>query len=173
MSCGALLLLLEFLLAGTGLPPFPRGSLRPEPVGVADSVQQPRTQRLFREARLDRGACEADQLRVAQPEAVAGDAVLAADARAEVRRVVGGERDPHPGLAEGGERMGLEAVEHPEHDVARRAALEDEAAVGDLRDERRVLDRADAVADARHRQVERGADARRAGPLARVNAAAQ
>src|ERR1700750_15873 len=153
--------------------PVPRGSLRPGPVGVADTVQQPRTPRLFREARLDRGARERDQVGVAPPEPLARDRVLAAHARAEVGRVVGGERDADPGLAEGGEGVGLEAVEHPEHDVARRAALEDDAAIGDLRDEGGVLDRADAVADAGHREVEGGADALGPGPLARVDAAAQ
>src|SRR4029079_5905983 len=105
--------------------------------------------------RLDRGAGEADQLSLAQAEALARDLVLAADTRAEVGRVVGGEGDADAGVAEGGEGVGLEALEDPEDDVARRAALEDDTTFGDLRDQRRILDRADAVADPGHGQVER------------------
>src|SRR3954447_4901335 len=45
---------LGFLLAGTGLPPLPARSLRRARLAVAQSGEQGRTQRGFREARLDR-----------------------------------------------------------------------------------------------------------------------
>src|SRR3954470_7023087 len=163
-----------FLLAGTGVHPLPKaGSLRRAAVAVAEAREQGRTERRFREARLDRGPREPDEVRVAHPEALAGDGVLATHARAEVGGVVGGERDPHAGVAQRRERMRLEAREHAEDDVAGRAALEDDPALGDLGDEPGVLDRPHAVPEPGDRQVERGAAALGAGPLAGVDAAAE
>jgi hypothetical protein len=59
-------------------------------------------QRGLGEARLDRRAGDADELVVAQTEVLAGDRVFAADAGAEVRRIVGAERERDPGLAQDG-----------------------------------------------------------------------
>ena len=125
------------------------------------------------EARADGRAGDADELVVAQTEVLAGDRVLAADAGAEVRRVVGAERERNPGLAQDGEGVLREAREDPEDDVARRAHLERDLPARELGDERGVLDRAHAVGDPRDRQLERAADRVRAGPLARVHGAAE
>ena len=62
---------------------------------------------------------------------------------------------------------------HAEHDVARGAAVEDDPALGELGDQRRILDRADAVVDPRDRQRQRRADALGSGPLAGVDRAAE
>src|SRR3954470_21646835 len=85
---------------GTGLPPLPARSLRRAPVAVAQALEEGGTERRFGEARVDRRAGQADQLGVAHPEALTGDRVLAADGRAEVGRVVGGQRDPDAGVAQ-------------------------------------------------------------------------
>ena len=88
-------------------------------------------------------------------------------------RVVAAERDPHAGVGELAQRVLLVGREDAEHDVAGRTALERDPALRELVDERRILDRAHPVADARDRQLERRADALRPGPLARVHRAAQ
>src|SRR3954451_24065988 len=109
---------------GDRTPSAPARSLRRLPVAVVQSREQGRTERRFGEARLDRGAGEGAQLVVAHAEVLARGVVLAAHGGAEVGRVVGGERDPHAGVAQGRQRMGREAREHAEDDVARGAALE-------------------------------------------------
>ena len=70
--------------------------------------------------------------------------------------------------------MLLERGDHPGADVRDRGDVEDEPAVGELLHERRVLDRAEAVADAVGlEQVERGAHGLRADDLARVGDGAE
>src|SRR3954471_2016773 len=156
---------------GSGLPPLPARSLRRAPVGVAKSLEQGRPELRLGEARLDRRPRDRPQLGVAPPEALARDRVLAPDRGAEVGRVVGGERDLDARFAQRRQGVGLIAVEDADHDVARRAALEPDPALGELGHERRVLDRPHAVTDPGDRQVERGADALGARPLAGVDAA--
>src|SRR3954454_713386 len=172
MRCGALLLLCDSS-SRSALPPLRRGSLRRAPVGVVHTREERSVQLRLGEARLDRRARDRAQLRLVPSEALARDRVLAPDRRAEVRRVVGGEGDLDPGVAQRRQRMGLVAGEDAEDDVARRAALEHDAALGELGHERRVLDRPHAVADPGDRQRERAADALGARPLAGVDAAPQ
>src|SRR4051794_15418306 len=62
--------------------------------------------------------------RFAQTEVLRGDRVSARHARAEVRRVVGAERERDPRLAQDREGVLLVGGEDPEDDVARRAHLE-------------------------------------------------
>src|SRR4051794_5723093 len=172
MRCGALLLLCDSS-SRSALPPLRRGSLRRAPVGVVHPREERSAQLRLGEARLDRRARDRAQLRLVPSEALARDRVLAPDRRAEVRRGVGGGRDLDPRVAQRRQRMGLVAGEDAEDDVARRAALEHDAALGELGHERRVLDRPHAVADPGDRQRERAADALGARPLAGVDAAPQ
>ena len=122
MYCGALLLLWNS--SREPVPPGPAngGNLRRRAVAVANLVR-----RRSRSAGSAKLASIAVRVRptssvVAQTEVLARDRVLAADARAEVRRVVGAERDADARPRAGREGVLLEAVEDPEDDVARRAA---------------------------------------------------
>ena len=73
----------------------------------------------------------------------------------------------HPGRHELRQRMLVERAHRAGPDVRDRADVEDELAVAQLVDERRVLDRADPVAQpVGAERVERAADRRRARDLA-------
>src|SRR4051794_34112936 len=63
---------LEILLAGPDSLRSQRRSLRRTAVAVADTFEQCRTQRRFREARLDRGAGGADELGPGPPQPPGG-----------------------------------------------------------------------------------------------------
>src|SRR4051794_29316145 len=102
MCCGALLLLCDSSSRERS-PPLPARSLRWAPVGVANSREQRGAELRLAEARLDRRPGDREQLGVAPSEALARDRVLAPDRRAEVGRVVRGERDPNAGVAQRGE----------------------------------------------------------------------
>ena len=108
-SCGALRLLLEIHARGTERADPPSGAVyigrrRRRSVALSSTLRRPRS-------RLDRGAGDAASVLVAQPKRSRGDLVLAADRRAEVRRVVRAEGDPDARRAQGRERVLLEAVD--------------------------------------------------------------
>src|SRR5690349_6759246 len=121
----------------------PGASLRSRAVSQwFDTSEQRLFDRKLRETGLDRGPCDVAQRGVVEAEMAGCEVVLAADAGAEVRRVVGGERDPHPGVSQRTERVVVVARVHAGGHVGARAGLEHDAALGDLRDQRGVLDRA-------------------------------
>ena len=82
-----------------------------------------------------------------EAEQVGGDLVLAVERGAEHRRVVGVDRDGHAGVAERPDRVLLERGDRAGGDVGRRADLERDAGLGQVREQRRVLGRRGAVAD--------------------------
>src|SRR4029078_2941497 len=113
------------------------------------------------------------QLVVREPEVLAAYLVLAADRSAEVRRAAGAQVDPHSRLPKPRQRVLLVGRVDAEHDVARGAALEERAALGELGDQLPLLDRAHPVRDPGDRQLEAAADALGARPLAGMDRAAE
>ena len=83
------------------------------------------------------------------------DGVFAADRSAEVRRIVGRQRDPHPSGAQRTERMVGVAGVHAGGDVGRRADLESNASLTEMLEQDRVLRRGDSVADPLRAKVQR------------------
>src|SRR3954454_12930358 len=97
------------------------GNLQRPGASVAQPGQKVVAQRGLGEARLDGRTGDSEQVLLAQTEVLMGDRIFARDARAEVRRVVGAERERDPRLAQDREGVRLVGGEDPEDDVARRA----------------------------------------------------
>src|SRR5918992_62849 len=112
-------------------------------------VQEGAFQRIGREGRLHGGPRDVQQLLLLKAEALARNGLRRADTTAEVGRIIGAERDAHPGGPERTERMVLVARVEAERDVRRWTDLEHDAALGERADQGGVLDRAHPVRHAR------------------------
>src|SRR3954452_22931923 len=103
------------------------------------TFEQGAFERIVRKGRLDGGPRETLQLTLSKAEALTRHGVFAADASAEVGRIVRAQCELHTGFVQGAERVGAEAFEDLRGDVRRGARLEDYPSVGDLLDQCRVF----------------------------------
>src|SRR5262245_27931686 len=111
------------------------------------TFEQGSFERIVRKGRLNGRPRDCLQLTLLHTEALSSHGIFAADATAEVGWIVRAQCQLHTRFVQRPERMCLIAGEYVRRDVRRRAGLEDYSSVGDLLDQRRVLDRADAVAE--------------------------
>ena len=126
--------------------------------------------RLVGERHLDGRTRDAPKLALPQARLI----VLRAERGVEERRIVGTERDPHAGGNQAVQGMGRPVGIETERQVAAGTDLQGNAAADQLLDQRRILRRAHAVADPRHRQVaDGGPHAFGTAHLAGMNGAAE
>ena len=139
------------LLSSRVAEPRPRASWPRRATGRVNLVEKVAFQCGLGEAASMAVRVIAAQLVVAEAEALARDRVLAADRRAEVRRVVGAQRERTPASCRrrSGCSRRLAKTPRTTFDVGHTSSTICRAR--ELGHERRVLDRAHAVADARDR----------------------
>ena len=144
------------------------------PAGLVDLREHPGPHVVGRERRADGGRRQVAQAGLVEVQQVGRDGVLLVEGGAEHRRVVGVDGDRHPGLDEPAQRVLRERGDGARRDVRRRADLQADPGLGQVREQGRVLGGRGAVADPLGaEQAQRLPDRLRPGRLARVRHAVQ